>query len=320
MINIDNINVSYFENYNDYHAKTVSLASVLYKLQTKDAYPKVTLLHNILESWHYATWDEFEEFKKVMKKVVNPNCWTPSCVIKEGEQRKDSNIAVYNPLTSIDLDHKQQSAEKMAEFDCLKETLCKYPWVLYCGESLSGTGYFLLAYIDSTDPEKFKYYYQALVDIIEADGWVCDRATSSPSNFRFVSYDPQPYINFEAVPFHLDVEEMLAERKQKLANRDFPKCDKEIQDDFCKVQNIIRNNNIIIDDEKDWFEIGLSLADAFGESGRQLFHEISCTSSKYNERYTDNKFSWCLTHSFHVHTLGTFIHVLKKYGISCNDD
>lgn len=321
MIDVKNINVSYFKDFKDFQAKTVTLASILEKLQTEGSFPKVHQLHQQLFGREYNDWDEFDNFKKELKKSILPDCWTPSCVIAEGQRRCDANIQQLNPIISLDLDNKDQTDDMQEEFKHLKETLCEYPWIVYCGESLSATGYFILALIDNTDKQLFKLYYEELTKTLEGDGWVCDRATSSPSNFRFVSFDPEPYINLEAEPFHVDVEQVMAERKAVVWNKDFNlPTDRDVKSEYEKVVETISQNSIVIDDEKDWFDLGMSLADVFGEAGRALFHQLSCTSCKYQQAYLDRKFNWFLRHSQHRHTLGTFYFILEKYGIKTTNN
>jgi hypothetical protein len=68
------------------------------------------------------------------------------------------------------------------------------------------------------------------------------------------------------------------------------------------------------DDYDTWLRTALAFADV-GESGRELFHRVSCLSQKYNAAETDMKFDEALKSRNGTVTAGTFVHLCKEAGI-----
>ena len=91
-------------------------------------------------------------------------------------------------------------------------------------------------------------------------------------------------------------------------------------DDYAKarevVERIVQAGIDLTDDYNDWFRIGSALAYGLGESGRELYHEVSCMSSKYNVAECDKKYDNCLRTGNGSITLGTFFQMAKDAGIN----
>lgn len=91
-------------------------------------------------------------------------------------------------------------------------------------------------------------------------------------------------------------------------------------DDFAQAREVV--NRItqtgidLTDDYNDWFRIGSALANGLGESGRELYHELSQMSSKYNTAECDKKYDNCLRTGNGSITLGTFFQMAKDAGIN----
>lgn len=71
----------------------------------------------------------------------------------------------------------------------------------------------------------------------------------------------------------------------------------------------------LTDDYNDWFRIGSAFASGLGEAGRELFHELSQMSSKYNHAECDKKYDNCLHTGNGSITLATFYQMAKDAGI-----
>ena len=81
------------------------------------------------------------------------------------------------------------------------------------------------------------------------------------------------------------------------------------------VNRIIQAGIDLTDDYNDWFRIGCALAYGLGETGRDLYHELSQMSSKYHAAECDKKYDNCLRTSNGSITLGTFYQMAKDAGI-----
>ena len=91
-------------------------------------------------------------------------------------------------------------------------------------------------------------------------------------------------------------------------------------DDYAKarevVERIVQAGIDLTDDYNDWFRIGSALAYGLGETGRNLYHELSQMSSKYNVAECDKKYDNCLRTGNGSITLGTFFQMAKDAGIN----
>ncbi|MDL2312869.1 DUF3987 domain-containing protein [Bacteroidales bacterium OttesenSCG-928-B11] len=65
----------------------------------------------------------------------------------------------------------------------------------------------------------------------------------------------------------------------------------------------------------DWCDLGFTLADALGESGRSYYHRLSRFYPKYDQKETDKQFTNCLKSKGHGVTIKTLYHLAKTAGV-----
>ena len=258
---------------------------------------------------------EWKAAKDKMKARLE--CWTPSCVIREGEHRGDGNIEKMSGIMAFDFDLKDQTDKEyfLKEF---KGSMVLFPSVFYAGLSASNSGFFVLALTDSVEPERYKPTYQAISEEFAKIGWVTDAVASSLSNFRFVSYDPQPYINLEVEPYKsVAAEEVSCFAPQKKAYVATEIRVKSKQEEYEEILRIIRENpnSGISDVEGEWFGVGLAFAKHFGEAGRALYHEYSALWPRYRAKDVDKKYDWCLAKGDGSVSIAKFFWVCQQHGI-----
>jgi len=82
-------------------------------------------------------------------------------------KRNSAGLIAHSGLICIDIDEKDNP--DVAEFDRLNELIRIIPYVVYCGHSIGGKGYFVIIPIAS--PEKHKEHFEAL----RQDFARCDR-------------------------------------------------------------------------------------------------------------------------------------------------
>lgn len=120
------------------------------------------------------------------------------------------NVIMRNGVVCIDIDAQDNPA--ITDWQALKHEIAKSRFIAYVGLSISGLGVF--AMIPIADPEQHSQHYEAIVQDFKAatftfiqsgetepttlKGVNLDPKTSNIASKRFVSYDPQPYINTEA--------------------------------------------------------------------------------------------------------------------------
>lgn len=241
-----------------------------------------------------------DEERKILKS--NLSGFIPSGTTPNG--RSDDNL-IHNGVISIDIDYKDNI--NIDNFDYMTDIMSKSPFVSYCGRSCGGKGFFIL--IPISNPEKHRGHFKALQKDFEEIGITIDKSGINPSRFRYFSYDNEAYYNFNAEVYDKIFEEKKPVHAPIYYNED---------SDFYKVLNKINKNGIdITGGYDDWFQIGCSISNHFGESGRQYFHEISCKSAKYKEKDTDIQYDRCLR--CNRITLKTFFHISSQYGILAKD-
>lgn len=90
------------------------------------------------------------------------------------------------------------------------------------------------------------------------------------------------------------------------------------EEGFMKLVEYLRAHGInLTASYDDWTRIGLALANHFGESGRQIFHELSQADSRYNPTECDKKYNSYLRGSSSAPTcnLATIFYLAKQQGI-----
>jgi hypothetical protein len=213
------------------------------------------------------------------------------CVTISGtfSERMASGLIKHSGLICIDID-KDISHRKEIEED---------PYTYACFASASGNG---LAVIVKIDPAKhldsftgLEKYYKDRCQI------TIDKSCKDVSRLRFVSYDPDTYINENSLVFEVT---------------------SFFVSDFEKAVSAVESAgvNLTQDDYHRYLRIGFAIASECGEAGRDYFHRVCRLSSKYNEKNCDKQYNYCLRDKGAKKTsLGTFFHYLKEFGIKASD-
>lgn len=115
-----------------------------------------------------------------------------SCQCKDW--RKEENISSHSGLLNIDIDGEQNlHIEDWPEMrDRLSEQL---PTIVACFLSARGNG---LSFVVKIDPKKHRETYSSIgFDLQKHFNIYIDPSCKNPTRLRFVSYDPDAYINFD---------------------------------------------------------------------------------------------------------------------------
>lgn len=248
-----------------------------------------------VEKVRKASPDKQKELKEALP------CFMPSGVFsgaKAEDLRKSSGFI------AIDLDDKDNS--EVSDFDSLKTFLRANPFIAYCARSVRGKGFFCLIPIE--EPERHRDYFRSLRFLFSKSGLTVDPSCSDISRKRFVSYDPEPYINTGAEVFSWIRETKDPDKKAKR-----PETDEEVKTSVESLLSSLEklSGTVTISDERaPWFECLCALADQFGEEGRDYAHRFSKLSGKYVPTETDSNFDYVLRHNYD-YTIGTFFHYAR---------
>ncbi|MDJ1470833.1 VapE domain-containing protein [Xanthocytophaga flava] len=280
-----------------------------------DAYAKTGQeysLNTFLENIKNGTW------KKAVQKVRNSTnediqkklkeklpAVTISGLFKGG--KSDSDLQKHSNFLAIDLDYVT-NVEKVKAF--LEED----PYTYAVFTSCRGKGLCIVVKIEGKKHKLAfdgltQYYFQLYSQIVDPSG-------RNVSRLRFVSYDPDLFLNEESKVF-----------------KQYPEKEKKRPDtrniffgthDIDYVFNQIQSRQIdITGGYHQWCTIAFALADYFGEAGRERFLAVSQFSSLYDAKKADMQFSACLRHnatSLKKVTIATFLWYCKQQGISIISD
>lgn len=231
------------------------------------------------------------------------------------QKRNKDGLIEHSGYICIDIDGGHNP--HINDFGMVRDELKKCVNVAYASLSVSGKGVF--CFIPIKEKKKHAEHFEALKIIFESFGIIIDKACKDVPRLRGYSYDSKAYINEDAVFFN-----QLIEYKEKTSPTQSPK--KEIKTSYkntsnnteARVMKIISEINSkgidITENYEQWFQVACSLANEFGESGRDMFILVSQNHPKYHPEVADTMFDKCLENSY-GYNIGTFFHWASYYDL-----
>ncbi|NIV12864.1 MAG: hypothetical protein GWN62_16765, partial [Aliifodinibius sp.] len=232
---------------------------------------------------------------------LNAPCVTASGVFKT---RKKSDLLEHSGFICIDIDAKDQ----IAEMDV--DAITSDPYLYAIHRSISGQGY--AAYY-RVDPKRHLDAFLGLEQYLFINySIVVDKSCKDVSRLRFVSYDPDLYINEKSKIFKKYL------KKAEKANIKAPKPILS-KNDFNDAVRIASGMNLF-DDYNDYIHLAFALCDEFGESGRGYFHDLCRSSEKYDAKKCDKDYDICLRRQGAGVTIKTVYWKFKQAGIKIESE
>lgn len=193
-------------------------------------------------------------------------------------KRIDNDCKLHSGFIAIDID------DLGVEVEATRELLRHDQYVYACFTSVSGQGLCLLFKID---PEKHREAFEGIADyLIKTYQLIVDPTGINPSRTRFVSWDPELFVNEQSLKF----KKYLPKPKvRKITATIFVKSE---FDDI--IRQMVEQSVSCVDDYRDWRDIAFGLADQFGEAGRGYFHQLSSCSAKYEQSMCDRQYTHAL--------------------------
>jgi hypothetical protein len=215
------------------------------------------------------------------------------------EERKEENLLQHSGFICIDIDYYTDKTQLLAD---------QYTYALM--KSASGGG---LAIIVKVEKEKHKESFKWLQNYYYTSyGIVVDSAPQNVASLRFVSYDPEIFINEKSKKARTLT---IAQKKSKSLPIILPQ--NSVND---LIRECVSSGKNIAPDYEKYRNLGFSLADGFGEDGRVMFHSLCSVSEKYDSRHADKQFNECLKNRKTGITVGTFYFMLKDAGINIKNE
>lgn len=287
MQTILNTEVSLYVNYTEpYSDDTISLLDWL----TADGYK-----NEIMEIRKCKSVDKVKSLKKHLPAI------TPSGVFYP--KRTSDTLKVHSGFICVDIDSKQNP--NIQDWNAAKKSLQKCKNIAYTGLSASGKGIFVLIPIAYPD-RHIEHFYAIEYYFLEEHSIHIDTACKNKDRLRGISYDDDAYFNHNADPMFT----CLQSANLGSLRRDNPQPDSNT---VKKILNeVLSLKTDITESYRDWFSIGCVIANTYGETGREMYHDVSRLSPKYKQAECDKQYSACLKTPY-SYTVGTLIHLLNKY-------
>lgn len=214
-------------------------------------------------------------------------------------ERKEELILQHSGFIQIDIDYFTD-----------KSALLSDPYTFALFKSASGGG---LAGIVKVQPDKHKesfnwlrnYYYQAF-------GIKIDSAPQNPASLRFISYDPEIYINEKS-----RIAKTLLAKPKPVRSLPLVLPGDTVGE---MIRECVNLGHDLAPDYDSYLRLGFAVADGFGETGRNWFHSLCSVSEKFDSRHADKQYDLCLKGNKTGITIGTLYWMLKNVGIHVPTD
>lgn len=255
--------------------------------------------------------------------------------------RAIANLKQHSGFICIDIDD-HYFIDKKKYFQSLTgilEILQQHPNVCYASRSVGGVGYFALIPLGPVDEKHtHAWYFDCLKADFEELGIVIDPACRDITRNRFVSMDDAPLRNPQAVPY---LGRSDFESRNKL-NRQRQEAQRQARMEELRHQALLRDPDMdrrhmarcvekvlqqrpagFLEEYDEWTRMSVSVASAFGESGRDFFHDLCSLYHEYSYDKYDKMYSNFLKTSNHrdkiKDPIKAIFFIFYKYGIYFKD-
>ncbi len=250
---------------------------------------------------------EDEEQRKKLKASLP--CITPSGIF---QIRRENGLYTHSRFLCVDIDGKDNPDTDWEE---VKLWLGKeIPSLYYAGLSIGGDGIYCI--IKIKNPDLHLSHFLALEqEFSEKYDLTVDTNCRNMSRLRGASYDPNPYFNEGAVPYH----RILSSQNEYCGRITTEEDAKKIRDLVRVIVKYIENEKLdMTDNYHTWYRLGCALASEFGADGIMPFRRISRFSPKFDEfdiLWQYEKF-WKTNKKTKI---GTFLYICEQFGVPVNE-
>ena len=209
---------------------------------------------------------------------------------------------------------KEVPNEWVTDWEAIKRKLSQLPFVSYIARSVGNHGLFVIIEIEDCrrHAEAWAYLDYLFREHLKL---TIDPATKDLTRPRFVSYDPQPYVNEAAEVFRVRKRPTTTTPQRNYAHHR-PATDTEAAVQKC-VEEIERRMLDITSDYGEWVDIAAALFNGLGDAGKEYYMRLSRFNSKFNQRETEYK--WQKNKNRPNVNIGTFFKICSDNGIRYKD-
>jgi len=250
------------------------MISLFEKAKEKDAKPKYNLSSSeFFDGIKNGRWqDEVLDYRTGKREKVTLTGLTPSGVFSI---RKIKGLLQHSGIICLDIDAKDQLCK--VDIEAIRND--EYTHAVHTSVSGNGGYAVYVKIVGEKHSEAYlglEHYYFVNYSI------VLDKACKDVSRFRFVSYDPDIFVNEKSKVF-----KQYLKKKEVDHNNWKPLV---VKSDFDEMVNQASSMNLF-DNYDDYIKLAFSIVSNFGEQGRGYFHALCKSSSKYDSKKADNHYS-----------------------------
>jgi predicted P-loop ATPase len=195
-------------------------------------------------------------------------------------KRANNDLNKHSGYICLDIDDIENLAQEWTK-------VIADPYTFGAFRSASGKGIAVLVQID---PAKHLDSYLSLESYyLESYAITLDKACKDIARARFVSNDPETFINPNAKIF-----KPIAKKVKKAPINKLPQIITGENDIDFIIEQINASGVDITGTYSNWINIGFALVDDLGENGRQHYHAISRFNEKYTPETCDKQYNHCL--------------------------
>lgn len=238
----------------------------------------------------------------------------------EFTHRKEKGLNKHSGLICIDIDEEDQGSDFNAD-EC-RNRLSKLPFVVFVARSIGGGGVFAVCRVNPCSPDDHKMYYDALADVVKSKLNIISKVDPQPKNvasLRYISYDPEAYINPNATIFEAKKKREQRVRFQPLRGYRELNIGATESKIIRLVTEIEQRRIEIVPTYHEYVRLAFAFADELGEAGRDYFHRVCESSPKYNEADAEKKYNHALQASNGSIGIGTFFKYCKDAGLDVSN-
>jgi len=223
--------------------------------------------------------------------------------------RADNNLKCHNGYIVIDIDYQHNEHFKEEYFSQLKENVFEnISEICYAGHSAGGVGYYLIMGIEN--PHRHKEYFNYLASWFRyREDIIIDESGKNLSRLRYYSVDNKHYINENATILK---ESLLNKIKVPTISRRRAASDNNLVE---LVEKIEASGTSIAPSYNEYLKLAIVFYNELGEHGRGLYHRVCSLDPKYKSRDCDKQFNEVSKRGYTDCTIGTLVHLMKRYNI-----
>lgn len=223
-----------------------------------------------------ATGSDYDKLKKGLF-VIYPS------VLMRGSNKAATSIDEYTGILVVDVDGKQNAPDLL---EWAPQSLKGDQWVLGYHRSCGGKGLAVYFLVDSTQTEHAAAYKELEDRLRHLHDIIADPACINANRARYISYDPEAYLNPSAEVW--SIAEVPAQFEQQVRGN-AAWHEGEGHQIICAA---IEAGVDLTTTEQNWFRLGKWVAQQYGDDGRELFHQLSQFHPEYSTCECDKKYTY----------------------------